>query len=337
MPKGAYYAFLVSNDVARYLNTLLDNSSSVQKVYNVVAHLFKWRNLLDLTIPRAVPGQITAAEVNLAKEFWIKFVQSTVEKEIVNSVKHEVGGKVHGRYRRLSLFKDDKGIWRVGLRLREYAPFTYDKRPPAFLPAENRLTLLLMEKAHRQKHAGVEETVARFRMSGFWTPQASKLAKSIKSRCVTCKLLDKRPEHQLMGGIPRDQLSEASSWSHVEMDLFGPFVCRSDVNKRSTIKVWGIVLSDKNTGATHCDIVMNYSAAETLKTLRRFAAIRGWPLQFSSDPGSQLESASGKLESWWMQMRHELTDLAAKTNFSWNVSPANSPWRQGSSEVRIKN
>ena len=121
------------------------------------------------------------------------------------------------------------------------------------------------------------------------------------------------------------------------MDLFGPFVSRSDVNKRSTIKVWGIVLSDKNTGATHCDIVMNYSAAETLKTLRRFAAIRGWPLQFSSDPGSQLESASGKLESWWMQMRHELTDLAAKTNFSWNVSPANSPWRQGSSEVRIKN
>ena len=41
----------------------------------------------------------------------------------------------------------------------------------------------------------------------------------------------------------------------MEMDLFGPFLCHSDVNKRSTRKVWGMVKVDKSSGAIHCDIV----------------------------------------------------------------------------------
>ena len=32
----------------------------------------------------------------------------------------------------------------------------------------------------------------------------------------------------------------------------------------------------------------------------------------------------------------QLSDLASQSGFKWSISPANSPWRQGSSEVRIK-
>ena len=244
--------------------------------------------------------------------------------------------KVHGHYKRLSVFKDDLGIYRIGVRLREYTPFTGDKKAPAFLPRSSRLTLLLMEKAHRFKHSGINETVARFRMMGYWTPQASKLAKSIKLRCVTCKRLDRRPEYQIMGNIPKEQLVQPIAWGSVEMDLFGPFSCRSDVNKRSTIKTWGMVIVDKNSGAVHCDVVSDYSAQETVKTLRRFASLRGWPSQISSDPGSQLEGSAGSLHSWWDHMRNELADFGSQTGFRWIISPANSPWRQGRAEVRIK-
>jgi len=61
------------------------------------------------------------------------------------------------------------------------------------------------------------------------------------------------------------------------------------------MKVWGMVLVDKNSGAVHCDVVLNYSAQETLKTLRRFAALCGWPSEISSDLGSQLESSLGEI------------------------------------------
>ena len=137
------------------------------------------------------------------------------------------------------------------MRIREYVPFTRNHKPPAFLPRHSRLTFLLMEQAHRKKHSGVSETVAQFRMMGYWAPHAQKLAKSIRNGCVTCRLLDKRPEHQLMGSIPKEQLTNVMAWGEVEMDLFGPFLCRSDVNKRSSIKVWGLVIVDKNSGATH--------------------------------------------------------------------------------------
>ena len=35
-------------------------------------------------------------------------------------------------------------------------------------------------------------------------------------------------------------------------------------------------------------------------------------------------------------MKGSLSELAATSNFSWEISPANSPWRQGRTEVRIK-
>ena len=35
-------------------------------------------------------------------------------------------------------------------------------------------------------------------------------------------------------------------------------------------------------------------------------------------------------------MRKDLADFGAKTGFRWIISPANSPWRQGRAEVRVK-
>ena len=105
---------------------------------------------------------------------------------------------------------------------------------------------------------------------------------------------------------------------------------------QSTNKVWGTVIVDKMSGATHCDIVMDYRAIESIKALRIFASLRGWPLRVYSDLGSQLESASGKLSLWWNEWKNQLSHFAANTNFSWKLSPKNSPWKQGRSEVRIK-
>ena len=69
-------------------------------------------------------------------------------------------------------------------------------------------TLLLLEEAHCRKHSGVAETVCQFRLSGYWTTQATKLAKSVKSKCVNCRMLDKKPEHQLMGSLLKDKLKD---------------------------------------------------------------------------------------------------------------------------------
>ena len=41
------------------------------------------------------------------------------------------------------------------------------------------------------------------------------------------------------------------------------------------------------------------------------------------------------MESWWMEMEKSLQCLASSQGFRWEISPANSPWRQGKTERRI--
>ena len=334
--KGVHHVtvLFVAEEMTAQLNSLLDKYGNVNKLYYIVVYMYRWADK-----SKRLGAAKTVEEIRKAKQFWIKFVQSPMEDDLLKSVASggkEPPVKVKGPYRRLSPYKDEEGIWRVGLRLREFTPFTEDNRPPVLLPKGHKFTHLVMAQAHGKGHVGVAATVAKFRMAGFWTPQAGKLAKSVKNLCVTCRYLDHHPIGQVMGGIPRERLENPMVWGQVELDLMGPFVCRSDVNKRSTIKVWGAVLEDKNSGAVHCDILLDYSATAVAMMLRRFGALRGWPRKITSDPGSQLESASGKMAVWWDEMKDPLLDFAGKNSFEWDISPANSPWRQGKVEVRIK-
>ena len=83
-------------------------------------------------------------------------------------------------------------------------------------------------------------------------------------------------------------------------------------------------------------LISTYGAEEVVKALRRFSSLRGWPAKIVSDPGSQLVSSSGNLESWWKSLEEPLKKFAADSQFAWDISPVNSPWRQGRCESRIK-
>ena len=54
-----------------------------------------------------------------------------------------------------------------------------------------------------------------------------------------------------------------------------------------------------------------------------------------TDPGSQLGSASGKLEGWWNSMKRELRKLGTSKKNQCKVSPPDSSLRQGKAEHRI--
>ena len=336
--KGVHMVFFISEDMLVKFRELIEKFSSIQKLMNIVAYMFKWLDIVKEPKEKPVDSKSVKSEKKRAREFWIRVVQSDIADELEKSVSPDVStNKIHGKFRRLSPYKDDQGLWRVGVRLREFTPFTEDNKPPVLLPKDNRFTYLLMRESHEKSHEGVNRTVGRFRLSGYWASQAVKLARLVKRRCVICRYLDLHPVGQLMGSIPADRLVNPVAWGDVELDLFGPFLCRSDVNKRSSMKVWGVVIEDRNSGAVHCDVVLDYSAQEVIKMLRRFGSLHGWPSRISSDPGSQLESSSGRMEVWWEQMKDQLVGFAGQSNFTWEISPANSPWRQGRCEVRIKN
>ena len=94
-------------------------------------------------------------------------------------------------------------------------------------------------------------------------------------------------------------------------------------------------MEDMNSRAVYCDVMLDYSAEAVILMLKRFSAVHGWPSQIMSDPGTQLESAAGILMLWWTDWKESLLSWAGKQNFSWEISLADSPWRQGKVERRI--
>ena len=57
-----------------------------------------------------------------------KILQLDIKKDLDMSSK---------KYKRLGPFKDEGEIWRVGIQMTEFTPFTLDQKPPALLPRDN--------------------------------------------------------------------------------------------------------------------------------------------------------------------------------------------------------
>ena len=287
--------------------------------------------ILRVCVQRSVrpEGPLKAEEIRRGKTLLLVHAQ----KELLPELMLAESGK--GRYRRLAPALDQDGLWRVGTRVRNHVPFTYDNKMPVLLPRTHRVTLLIMRSAHNHSHTAQDGTLSRFRLRGFWAVKAGLLAKKVSSACMDCRKNPRNIITQPMGEIPADQVKQPIAWGHCQLDLLGPYGCRGEVNIRATKKFWGMIIEDVNSGAVHLEIVTDYSTIAVLMALRRFGSVRGWPLVIQSDPGSQLESAGGKLEQWWSSFGKPLEDLAGSNNFEWKLSPADSPWRQGKAERRI--
>ena len=70
-----------------------------------------------------------------------------------------------------------------------------------------------------------------------------------------------------MGSVPKERIEKPVAWGHIELDLFSPFTCKSDINKQTTKNVLGMLIVDVNSGAVHCNTVQDYGAQEVVITL----------------------------------------------------------------------
>ena len=263
--------------------------------------------------------------MRVAKIVWIKYVQLLLRKSLEDSVTVAGGKKkINGPFKKMSPNQDKFVVCRIGSRLKEFTPFTEYHKPAMLLPRDSRYTELLMVKAHNKGHVCVVGTVATFRMAGFWTTQAGRLAKKVRTSCVFCQYLDHQPINQKIGTFPKQSFVNPLAWGDVELDFMGPYICRSDV------------IEDVNSGAVYCDVMLDYSTEAVILMLKKFSAVNDWPSWMTSDPGSQLESAAGILTLWWTDWKGSLLSLARRQSFSWEISPADSPWRQGKVERRIR-
>lgn len=121
------------------------------------------------------------------------------------------------------------------------------------------------------------------------------------------------------------------------VDLFGPYVVCGEVQKRTSGKAYGVILTDLVSRAVHIEAVYSYDTSSFLMALSRFASIRGWPQYIYSDPGSQLIGAERELREAWEKIdRSQLHKHGVDNSLTWVFGSADSPWHQGAVESLVK-
>ena len=140
---------------------------------------------------------------------------------------------------------------------------TYETRHPALVPYEHAISLLIARHTHQHGHSGVASTTAKIR-TRFWILKATKLVKSIKSKCTFCREMTQRVETQLMADLPSVRLSPFTPPFHVSScDYFGPFKVKIGRNK--TAMHYGVIFTCLNTRAVHLEMAVDCSTMDFLQ------------------------------------------------------------------------
>ena len=300
----------------------LENFKSYEKLIRVTSMLLKIAKQRSF---KCAGKKISQENIREAESTWITFVQKSLPTD----------WKI--RFQRLGVIKNDHKVIVVGSRIENWMKATWNQTSFPLLPAKHLFTQLVILSMHNKDHLGVESTLAKLR-ARFWVPQARRIIRSIKSKCVNCRKKEKILCTQEMGQIPPYRLQPSPPFLYTAVDLFGPFTIRDTVKKRTHGKAYGVIFNCLTTRAVYIDLADGYDTDSFILVLRRFISIRGNPRKVRSDPGSQLIAAGKEIrqimEDWNWDKIHT---ISRNERIEWDVNKsANAPWENGCSESLIK-
>ena len=215
------------------------------------------------------------------------------------------------------------------------------------------LAKLVMLAAHREDHRlGAGDAVFRSVKRGYWILQARRLADRVIKECMHCRTFRTETADQRMGDLP-DLISKVPvrPFSHIALDFAGAMRVRSEVNKRATMKAFPLIFVCLNTGAIATQLCPGYDTQSFLTALQHFFAIRGRSSFIYTDMGSQITSASNKLDlADKGNMMEKEPEVGARPIFNfkkvkaatashgveWHHCPVQTQWRDGRSEAAVK-
>ena len=260
-----------------------------------------------------------------AESFWIKqsmkLTQEKLEKGHLDSLRPK---------------KDENGYIVLSTRALKGMKVNYNQDTFPILASNDPLARLWLRKVHFEDHSGVTKTVAKARRK-FWILRARRVAQSLKNSCYVCRLLDKHLAMQQMAPLPDSRLAVTPPFHTTSIDLFGPFVVRDMVKKRTKMKVWGMIATCAATRAVHLDITVSYITDSILQTLRKFTSLRGCPTEIISDQGSQLVAASKDISDLTKDWNWDsVSGWAGNNSIKWTVVPAEAHHHNGLSESMIR-
>jgi hypothetical protein len=140
------------------------------------------------------------------------------------------------------------------------------------LPKGHLSKILVRSQHYLLKHAGVETLITTLR-DEYWIVGLRRLAKSVKSECYRCQVVDSRACNQFAAPLPSARVQQSSVFAVSGLDHAGPLFCLDFPRK----KLYVLLFTCAVVRAVHLELVDSLTVSDTLLALRRFIARRGFP------------------------------------------------------------
>ncbi|XP_070206448.1 uncharacterized protein [Littorina saxatilis] len=210
---------------------------------------------------------------------------------------------------------------------------------PVVLPKNHHVSTLLVRHYHKNvKHQGRHFTEGALRSNGFWIIGAKRLVQSIIQQCFLCKRLRGKLAHQKMASLPADRVLPSAPFSHVGVDVFGPWsvVARKTRGGLSNAKRWAVIFTCMAIRAIHIEILEEISSSSFINSLRRFVALRGPVTELRSDRGTNFVGAAAHLQVDALFVEDgPVHKHLLKSGITWRFNPPHASHMGGSWERMI--
>ena len=226
---------------------------------------------------------------------------------------------------RLNLFLDDNDLLRTKGRLSRSNFYQFDVLNPVLLHKSHHLTSLIVRDAHYAcKHLGIQATLTRIRLKGFWITSARHTIKKILSECVICKRFNNFAF----------QYPKFTNFSKAQVDLFRPYrFVGVDFTKHWWVKHKGSNQSQKmfliiytclNIRAIHLDLLPDMTTKSFVQSFQRFVNIYGLPDTVYSDNARTFIQGTDVIETFVVS--EEGKEFLRKNHIQHKRIPLYSAW-----------
>ena len=328
----------------------LDDFSDIDRIVGILSLVFKfifiklgpdrfskWLGYL----PKDTEGFGLIAEYHVLKEVQLDHFGQEIgfckgqPKVIPSGMK-----VVSSRVQQLKLFLDDRGILRVGTRLKN-AQISEFAKEPALLPKDSHFTKLVIWRVHfRLKHAGVDYMLGELRQM-YWVPQGRQVIRNLLRSCIRCRVISAAPYPILDAPpLPDYRVQRADCFHCTGVDFAGPLVIgtlSNTVRKRRVNvvvpkkdldrKVWLVIFTCAVSRNVHAEVLDGMMVVDLMHGIRRFVSRYGRPSMFYSDNAQTFVCVSRELPQVLTHPR--LTKFLNAEKMSWKFYVQKSPWMGG--------
>ncbi|PWA22445.1 hypothetical protein CCH79_00020932, partial [Gambusia affinis] len=268
-------------------------------------------------------AHVSVEERNQASAMIIKAVQEETYSQEIKCIQEQKRMPQGSPLKNLDPFIAMDGLLKVGGRL-QHSNLGQSEKTPVIIPAQHHIATLIIRHHHEQvHHQGRLFTEGAIRSAGFWIIGGKRKTSSVIHHCVVCRRLRAPVSVQKMADLPAARLSTDPPFTHIGLDVFGPWIICSRRTRGglSHSKRWAVIFTCMSVRAIHIEVIESLESSSFINAFRRFIAVRGPVKHIYSDRGTNFIGACKE-----MKIPSNMDDTTVRTYLSdqgcvWTFNP----------------